>query len=113
MIDISCETVVSTVDAAKALPPRRAAKRPHAATIFRWMVDGVRPKNGNADAPKIRLESIMVGSTRCTSIEALQRFFDALTQAAEPTAPIVPPPVSKSRAKSIEAAERRLARAGT
>ena len=38
------------------------------------MIDGVRG---------IRLESIMVGGTRCTSVQALQRFFDALTAAAD------------------------------
>ena len=61
----------------------------------------------------IRLESIVVGATRCTSVAALQRFFDALTAAAdaEHSSAVVPPPVSKSRLKTIEAAERRLARA--
>ena len=106
MIDISSETVVSLSEATRHLPQRRAGKRPHAATIFRWCVDGCRG---------IKLESIMVGATRCTSIESLQRFFDRLTEAAdaEHSSMVVPPPVSKSRAKSIEAAERRLARAGT
>ena len=113
MIDISSETVVTLTEAARRLPERRSGKRPNVATIFRWTNEGVRPKNGDPDAPRIKLEWGMVGATRCTSLEALQRFSDALTAAAEQAAPVVPPPVSKSRAKAIQAAERRLARAGT
>jgi hypothetical protein len=70
------------------------------------MVDGVKG---------IKLESLVVGGTRCTSIEALQRFFDALTAAAdaERFSAVTPPLRTKSRQQAIEAAERRLARAGT
>jgi hypothetical protein len=70
------------------------------ATLYRWAQTGIRG---------IRLETIMVGGTRCTSTEALQRFFDMITAACEPVAPSLPP---KPRRKQIEAAERRLAKAG-
>jgi hypothetical protein len=105
MIDISTERVVTLAQATHHLPHRRGGKRPHSATIFRWCVDGCRG---------VKLESIMVGGTRCTSIEAMQRFFDALTESAdaEHSAAVAPPPVTKSRAKAIAAAERRLTRAG-
>jgi hypothetical protein len=41
--------------------------------LHRWCLLGVRG---------IRLESVMVGGRRCTSIEALNRFFQAVTAAA-------------------------------
>jgi hypothetical protein len=105
-IDITTETVITPAKATHLCPERRRGVRPNVATVYRWMMQGVRG---------IKLESLVVGATRCTSIEALQRFFDALTAAAdaEHSSAVTPPPVSKSRQKAIEAAERRLARAGT
>ena len=104
-IDITTETVITPAKAAHLCPERRRGVRPNVATVYRWMMQGVRG---------IKLESIVVGATRCTSVEALQRFFDALTTAAdaEHSSIVTPPPVSKSRQKSIEAAERRLAQSG-
>ena len=99
MIDISTETVVSPAEAARRLPTRRAGKRPNIATLYRWMQTGCRG---------IRLEYILVGGTRCTSLEALQRFFDRLTEAAETAAPVPAPALTKTRQRQIEAAERRL-----
>jgi hypothetical protein len=104
-IDIQTEQVISPSSATHLCPERRRGVRPNIATIYRWMVDGVKG---------IKLDSIVVGGTRCTSVEAMQRFFDALTAAAdaEHSSGTTPPPVGKSRQKAIEAAERRLARAG-
>jgi len=101
-IDITTETVITPIKATGFCPERRAGARPNIATVYRWMIDGVRG---------IRLESIMVGGTRCTSVQALQRFFDALTAAADAqySAAIIPPPVTKSRQAAIDAAKRRLA----
>lgn len=102
MIDISSEQVVSLTAATKLLPERRRGKRPDVCTLYRWTSNGVRG---------IRLESIMVGATRCTSAEALQRFCDSLTAQADGGA-VAPPPRPKHRRKQIEAAEKRLAAAG-
>ena len=108
MIDIATETVFTPGEATRHLPPRRAGKRVNVATIFRWMQTGCKG---------IKLESIMVGATCCTSLQALQRFFDALTEAAEreeaaePVTSTTPPPLTKNRKRQIEAAERRLATA--
>ena len=74
MIDISAETVISPADATRRLPARRGGKPPNVATIYQWMQNGCRG---------IRLECILIGGTRCTSLEAVQRFFDRLTEAAE------------------------------
>jgi hypothetical protein len=107
-IDITIEKIVSFKEARSHLPERRGGKRPDIATLYRWTVNGC---NG------IRLESIMVGATRMTSMEALQRFFDRLTEAAEPNAgdaaTVAPRPATKTRQRQIEASERDLAKKPT
>ena len=102
MIDVSTEHVISLADAARSLPARRAGKRPHVSCLYRWTVSGCRG---------IILESVQIGATRCTSRQGLERFFAALTAAAQGEAP-VPPPPTKSRRRAIDAAKRRLARSG-
>ena len=66
MIDLSTETLLSFPEACKRLPRRRSGKRPHPATLYRWASDGLRG---------VMLETIQVGGTLCTSMEALHRFF--------------------------------------
>jgi Protein of unknown function (DUF1580) len=70
MIDHRIETVRSLTEAAAGLPRRRGGKRVNVATLYRWSSHGCRG---------VRLETIQIGGTRCTSLEALQRFFDRLT----------------------------------
>lgn len=79
-IDTTVETPLSFCQAAKLpdLPIRRGGKRPCAATLWRWALRGVRG---------IKLESIVCGGARCTSAEALRRFFARLTEAADKAAP--------------------------
>jgi len=100
-IDISTEAVVTLTEATHHLPRRRKGKRPAVSTIFRWAQHGVRG---------VRLETIQVGGTKCTSIEALQRFCERLTLAngSNPESP--PSPARRRRA--AERAERELAREG-
>ena len=74
MIDLTTETLVSFTEACQRLPRRRAGKRPHPNTLYRWASGGGRGE---------RLETIRVGGTLCTSLEALQRFFDRLTGGAD------------------------------
>src|SRR3989339_228871 len=76
-IDISSEMVrtLANIAKSKSLPPRRRGKRPNVATFYRWSKDGCLGKDGK----RVILETIQVGGTRCTSDEALQRFFDRLT----------------------------------
>ena len=68
------EDCLSLAKAAKRLPKVRGKHPPHPSTLFRWATQGRRSKNGNI----VRLEMFRVGGTNCTSIEALQRFFDRL-----------------------------------
>lgn len=70
MIDPNMEVLISLTDAAKSLPRRRGGKKPHVTCLYRWTVAGCRG---------VILESIQVGGTRCTSREALARFFRRLT----------------------------------
>ena len=71
-IDPLSEEVVSLTEATKLLPHRRRGKRPHVSCIYRWTTSGCRG---------VILESIQVGGTRCTSKQALARFFERLTNA--------------------------------
>ncbi len=98
MIDISTETVLTLTEAAKRLPQRRRGSRPHPATLFRWVQRGVKG---------VRLESLQVAGTKCTSIQALQRFFDRLSEPREPA-----PNKRPDRQREIDAAERDCQRAG-
>ncbi len=99
MIDLATEQVVSLSEASKRLPRRRKGKRPHVATLYRWAVRGVRG---------VRLETLRVGGTLCTSLEALQRFCEQCTDPAS----CPQSPTSKSRQRAIKKAERELDAAG-
>ena len=104
-IDIRSEEIFSLTAATKlpCFSNRRSGKRINVSTLWRWATLGVRG---------IKLETIMAGGSRATSLEAIERFFQALTRQAEPQA--IAPPLHQihQRRKEIEAAERRLARAG-
>ena len=76
-IDPSTESLISLTEAARSLPARRAGKKPHVSCIYRWTTTGCKG---------VILESVQVGGTRCTSKEALGRFFRRLTQQANPQA---------------------------
>lgn len=71
MINISHEELLPLAEAAEKLPARRNGSRPHATTLYRWAKHGL---NG------VRLEVLRVGDTTCTSLPALQRFFNRLTE---------------------------------
>jgi hypothetical protein len=70
MIDSASETLITLADAAGELPRRRRGRKTHVSTLFRWTTIGCRG---------VILESLQCGGTRCTSREALQRFFERLS----------------------------------
>jgi hypothetical protein len=74
MIDLLSEDLVSLSDAAEFCPRRRGGKKPHVSCVYRWTREGYKG---------VVLESVQVGGTRCTSKEALARFFNQLTEIAE------------------------------
>ncbi len=73
MIDILTENVITLSDATKLLPKRRRDKQPYPGTLKNWAKFGLK---------NVFLETIVVGNTTCTSVEALQRFLEALTAAS-------------------------------
>ena len=92
MIDPNSETLISLAEAARSLPRRRGGKRPHVSCLYRWTTSGCRG---------VVLESIQVGGTRCTSREALARFFQRLTQDdAADLPPVQPFPRNGKSSKS-------------
>lgn len=70
VVDTTNETVISLAQAADELPRRRRGRKTHVSTLYRWTTSGCRG---------VILETIQVGATRCTSREALQRFFERLS----------------------------------
>jgi hypothetical protein len=100
-IDTLSESVLSLTEAAKALPRRRKGKRPDVCTLYRWSMAGCRG---------VRLETIQIGGCRCTSREALQRFFERLT--AQSAGAPIPEPPPRAQAASVRRAEAVLDKAG-
>ncbi len=84
------EHLMSFSAAAKSLPGR-----PNIATLWRWRTHGVRG---------VKLETILVGGRRYTSQEALERFSERITAAAngEPSPHRTGlPPSTESRSEVI------------
>jgi hypothetical protein len=77
MNDSTAETLISLADAAKAVPRRGRGGGTHVSTLYRWATVGVRG---------VVLETLQVGGSRCTSREALQRFYERLS-ASTPAGP--------------------------
>jgi hypothetical protein len=109
------ETLVSFADAVKRLPRLRGGKPIAVSTIYRWALAGSKA----ADGTRVRLETIKIGGACCTSLEALQRFFDRLQEyptggctdvAARSLGGTFTTPRHRSRQREAEilAAERRL-----
>jgi hypothetical protein len=69
-IDLTHETLLTYRDAVRQILPTKRGKDMHIGTLHRWRVQGLRGA---------RLDSIKVGGQWCTSLEALQRFFDSLS----------------------------------
>lgn len=96
MIDISSEQLLTFTAATKLLP-----ERPNVATLWRWRTAGCRG---------VRLETVLVGGKRYTSAEALQRFVDSVTAAADGVD--AKPATNRHRKASVDRAEKELAEMG-
>jgi hypothetical protein len=101
MIDPTSESLLSLAEAASSLPRRRAGKKVHVSCAYRWTTAGCRG---------VVLESIQVGGTRCTSREAMARFFQRLSHGDAADLPPVRTPAQRERAATQ--ASRDLERAG-
>ena len=69
MIDLQTESLLAIAKVPAVLPGS-----PHISTIWRWVNRGCRG---------VKLETLLIGGKRFTSHEALQRFVNAGTSAAE------------------------------
>src|SRR3954451_17851104 len=100
MIDSTAETLLSLAQAAEELPRRRRGRKTHVSTLYRWATAGCRG---------VRLETVQIGATRCTSREALQRFFERLSgpdqAGAVVSSPTSPPPTPRSLARRLRESE--------
>ena len=77
-------------------------RRPHLSTVLRWCVRGSRG---------IRMESVMLGGRRMTTVAKVHRYIEATTAAADcATVPVETPKQADRRAK--RAAELLAARVG-
>lgn len=106
MIDTQSEQILTLAQAAASLPRRRRGRKVHTSCLYRWSTTGCRG---------VVLETIQVGGTRCTSREALQRFFEALTRSrSDPTGAAHQPRArtESRRRRDSEAAARELERMG-
>jgi len=78
MIDITCEKLITLDEAAELVPGRDEGKRVHPITVGLWTRRG---KRG------VILESLLAGTRKCTSVEALARFFEAITTTSDRQSP--------------------------
>jgi hypothetical protein len=96
-IDIALEVPISLTQAAAHLPRRRRGRKAAVSTLHRWATRGLRG---------VILETLRIGGTKCTSLAALQRFFDRLT-ALEQDATVLPA-TGQGRHGRVEQAEKEL-----
>ncbi|AWM39110.1 hypothetical protein GobsT_26140 [Gemmata obscuriglobus] len=68
------EVLISLAQAAAKFPGHRGAARLHPATLTRWILNGVRARDGR----RVKLEAVRAGTRWLTSEPALRRFSDAL-----------------------------------
>jgi hypothetical protein len=73
MIDVTKETLLP-FSKTPSWTEKNLGKRISPATLHRWRLRGCRG---------VRLATILIGGQRCTSIEALQAFFEATTRAQD------------------------------
>ena len=85
------EEVLPFAAAARRLPAMRMGRPVSPATLWRWSSHGVRG---------VRLETVKIGGTACTSLEALRRFFARLDDANESP---IPAPTRDGRAEKVVA----------
>jgi Protein of unknown function (DUF1580) len=74
MIDCHSEHVISFPQASDESPRRRKGRKIHVSCFYRWSTVGCRG---------VILETIQIGGNRCTSREALMRFYARLSESRQ------------------------------
>jgi hypothetical protein len=100
VIDTTTETVLPFSRAARHVPSIRAGRPVSPATLWRWSSAGCVGRDGQ----RVKLETIRIGCSTCTSIEALDRFFRRLS-GEEVTQPAIRP-TSKAHQKAVTELEK-------
>ncbi len=104
MIDTTTEAPIPLTQAADEQPRRRRGRKTHVSTLYRWATAGCRG---------VQLETIQIGATRCTSREALQRFFERLSSGDRGgPVPVAAPRSIARRTRQSEAAGKQLEQKG-
>jgi hypothetical protein len=75
MIDINAERVISLGQGARKFPSYREGRPVHPTTLYRWITDGVKLRDGSV----VRLEGVRCGDRWLTSEEAIVRFIERQT----------------------------------
>lgn len=101
MIDIQHEQLIRLGGVPKLLPPNeRTGRRVHLSAIHRWVQYGRLGAGGR----RVRLETLRLGGSTYTSLEALQRFANELSAAN--------PERTSDRAEDGSVRSRRMAAVG-
>jgi Protein of unknown function (DUF1580) len=110
MIDTTAEKPIPIDEIPAEHIPGRGGKPVHQVTLSLWYRRGIRG---------VKLETIMIGGRRATSIEALNRFYQAVSQARsshpshQPPAKAAPSPrTERDRSKAVRGAMADLKRRG-
>jgi hypothetical protein len=106
MSPVLSETPISLAVTARRLPPLRGGRPVSPATVCRWILHGIRARDGR----RVRLEAARVGGAWMTSVEALERFLAALS--AVPGDMAVAPRTPTQRRRASERAAEQLAAVG-
>lgn len=103
-IDLEADELLTLAQAARLRlwPRRRMNKRPHLATLYRWATRGV---------CGVRLATVDVGSTRCTTEAACRQFIIDVSRARQGQT-VPPPALPRVANRRAERAASRLEREG-
>jgi hypothetical protein len=99
------ESMLGLAEAARRLPAHREGKPVSASCLLRWVLTGVRGPSG-----KVHLEAVRLGGKWITSLEALERFAEALTPRPENARDL--PRSVQARQRASERASKRLDQLG-
>jgi hypothetical protein len=110
VLDLRTETVVPLSVASRHIPPARSGRETRTSTLQRWITHGARGPSGQ----RVFLEGLRLGARWLTSLEALQRFADALTPMPANLAPVTAQAANRpiARRRAAERAGQELDRLG-
>ena len=104
-IDLVAQNVFPLGDLPKHAPKRRGNKTLNKSTGFRWAKDGRKAADGSI----VKLPTIRVAGSLCTSTEAFQAWCERLSVGGgEPASPRT----TSARRRAVEAADRELEKLG-